>query len=93
MRLFSPPRWVPAHPALGRPHGHHRLRDFLPKALSSSSPVEIQLHLGQDFGSKREFGLKSWAESRASDGDLEGCDPRSPQCSLGLNLGCFQALS
>lgn len=88
-----PPRWVPARPRLGQTRGHHRLGGFLPKALSSSSPVEIQLHLGQNFGSKWGFGLKSWAGSGAGDGGSEGCDPGSPWCSLGLNLGCFQALS
>lgn len=88
-----PLRWVPSRPRLGRTHGHHRLGGCLPKALSSSSPVEILLHLGQNFGSKWGFGLKSWAESRVGDRGSEGCDPRSPQCSLGLNLGWFQTLS
>lgn len=69
------------------------LEVFSPKALSSSSPVEIELHPGQNFGSKGGFGLKSWAESRAGDGGLEGCKPRNPRCSLGLNFRCLWALS
>lgn len=72
-------------PELGRTHGHRRLGGFLPKALSSSSPVEIQLRLGQNFGSEGEFGPKSCAESRAGDGGSEDCDPGSPRCSSGLN--------
>lgn len=68
-------------------------QSFLTKTLSSSSPVEIALQLGQNSDSKGRSELKPWTESRAADGGLEGCDLGSPRCSLGLNVGRFQALS
>lgn len=56
MWLFSSPGWVPACRGLSWPHEHRREGDFLPKALHSSSPVEMQLHLAKVLAASGDLG-------------------------------------